>query len=486
MNQHLIEELKNVVGFRDLPDEHLEWIIAHSEYYEHEDGHIIFKTGEPIDVMWILLEGKVNFYMDINGRLVYYFCFENNEITGGVGGLLPYSRLKSSPGFSIAVGKVRGLMIHKKYFHELELLNPDLIQRLIGYMTARARIFATTQLQHEKVSALGKLAAGIAHELNNPASAISRISAELKKKITLSYKLTEEMLNQNINPKLIRNIYKIVQNQMAEYPGKTKISPLKRIQREDELSEWLNKNILSFRPEMAETFTEAGLSTENLADIHREAGNESIQKVLDWLENLLSAGQITKDLEDASERITKLVRAIKTHVHMDRSNDLHHTDIHNDLDNTLTLLGYKIREKDIRVDKIYCEEMPEVEAYVAELNQVWTNIIDNAVYALPRGGKLTIATTCDSKDVTIRIIDNGPGIPQNIISRIFDPFFTTKKMGEGTGIGLDIAQRVINDHSGKIKVNSHPGNTEFIISLPVSQNSLKVNAKNETSIHYNS
>ena len=486
MNQSVtIEELRKVIALQDLPDEHLHWILDHSEYYEYEDGHLIFKKGDPMDVMWILLEGKVYFYMDTNGRLVYYFTFENNDITGGVGGLLPYSRMKASPGSSYAVGKVRGLMVHKKYFHELEQLNPDFIQRLISYMTERARIFATTQLQHEKVSALGKLAAGIAHELNNPAAAINRISTELNKRLKLNFELTEGLLNNNITPGLIRNIREMVASKEKNNSAKTKITPLQRIQKEDELNEWLHEKGFSGRSEIAETFTVAGFSIDDLKKIHSDVGNEAFKNVLDWLENLLSSELIIKDLEDASGRISKLVGAIKTHVHMDRSDDLHYTDIHNDIENTLTLLGYKIRDKSILVKKIFCQDMPEVEAYVGELNQVWTNIIDNAIYSVPQNGELVIETACDKKNVTVQIIDNGTGIPKEILSRIFDPFFTTKKVGEGTGIGLDLVQRVIKQHNGDVKVNSVPGKTEFIISLPVSQHSLSDDTKNETSIHYN-
>ena len=159
-----IEDLKTIVALSDLPEEHLRWILERcSGYEEFEDGSMIVKTGDPVDAIWFILEGMFSFYMDFNGRLVYYFNFGNDALTGGVTGLLPYSRMKNSPGCSYAVGKVRAIRLHKKYFQELEYLNPDLIQRLIGYMTERARSFATTQLQHEKVSALGKLSAGIAH-----------------------------------------------------------------------------------------------------------------------------------------------------------------------------------------------------------------------------------------------------------------------------------------------------------------------------------
>ena len=168
-------ELRKVIALRDLPEKDLQWILDHGEYKEYEDGAIASRTGEPIDYMWMILEGKGNFYLDISGRLVHYYTFENNDKTGGVGGLLPYSRMKTAPGFTFIVGKGRIFLLHKKYFQQLEQLNPAFIQRLIGYMTERARAFATLQLQQEKVNELGKLSAGIAHELNNPASAITRI-----------------------------------------------------------------------------------------------------------------------------------------------------------------------------------------------------------------------------------------------------------------------------------------------------------------------
>jgi signal transduction histidine kinase len=189
--------------------------------------------------------------------------------------------------------------------------------------------------------------------------------------------------------------------------------------------------------------------------------------VLYWIENLLISQRIIKDLEEASMRISKLVGAIKSHVHMDQTNELQPTDIHRDVDNALTLMGYKLREKNITVKRKFCEDLPEVNAYVGELNQVWTNIIDNAIDALHQNGELIIETICDSKNVNVKFIDNGSGIPPEIVSRIFDPFFTTKKVGEGTGIGLDLVNRIIKHHSGEIKVNSKPGRTEFVISVPI-------------------
>ncbi|MEO8447135.1 MAG: ATP-binding protein, partial [bacterium] len=187
------------------------------------------------------------------------------------------------------------------------------------------------------------------------------------------------------------------------------------------------------------------------------------------LENLISSKRIIEDLTDASNRIYFLVASIKSHVHMDRTNDMQNTNIHNDLENTLTLLGFKLREKNIKVKKNFSDNIKEIPAFVGELNQVWTNLIDNAVFALPKNGELEIETSIDQKYLKVSIIDNGPGIPKDILSRIFDPFFTTKKVGDGTGIGLDLVSRIIKNHKGEIKVNSVPGRTEFSVFIPVTE-----------------
>lgn len=464
MAQVTIDELRKNIAVSELPDEHLQWILDHSVYEEYEDGDIIGKFGSPAEVMWINLEGRVSFYMNVNGRQVYYITFENNDITGGVGGLLPYSRMKTYPGTSYAMGKVRLLRIHKDHFHELELLNPAFIQKLIGYMTERVKIFATTKLQHEKVDALGKLAAGIAHELNNPSSAIRGIAADLTERLNRNYELTEELIGSGIEATDIRLIRDMVKAKAGE--EKPKLSTSKLMMYEDEIDDWLSDKGLNKR-EVAETFAEYGFKIEELESLLTKLGKEHFLHVLPWLENLISSEKVIGDMDHAAGRISHLVGAIKSHVHMDRTNDLQPTDIHKDIENTLTLMGFKLREKNIEIIKHFNCDMPQVPAYVGELNQVWTNLVDNAVFAMPKNGTLTVETTCDGKSATVSISDNGAGIPAEILSRIFDPFFTTKKTGEGTGIGLDIVNRIVRRHEGEIKVKSVPGHTEFRVTIPL-------------------
>ncbi len=473
MSSLTIEDLKKVIVLGDLPDAHLQWILDHSEYSQFEDGTQIKKTGDEADVMIIVMEGRISFYFDYHGRLVYYFHYSNDVQTGGVGGLLPHSRMKVYPGCSFANGHVRCLKLHKQYFPDLESLNPGFVQRLIGYMTERAKLVATTQSHYEKVNALGQLAAGIAHELNNPAAAINRIADELSKRLTRNYELTKKLLQCHITPEHIQHIHTLVEGKEDTATHSVKLTALQRMEYEDELEEWLEENGVQGR-EMAETFSEVGLSMEDLGNIHNELGQEAFVLVLPWLENLLSTHKVIKDLGDASSRISQLVGSIKSHVQMDRGGDLQSTNIHQDIENTLTLLGFKLREKNIEVKKNFCNDLPPVPVYVGELNQVWTNLIDNAIYALENKGLLTIETSCDPKNVTVCITDNGTGIPAEIVSRIFDPFFTTKKVGEGTGIGLDIVNKVVKRHNGEIKVSSVPGRTEFIVSLPINTTVIKI------------
>lgn len=460
------DDLKHIIALQGLPDDHLQWIIDHCEYREYTDGEIIAKYGEEAQIMWIALMGKVAFYMYLNGRQVYYFTFDNNNITGGVGGLMPYSRMKTYPGYSYAIGDVKMLRMHKDHFHELELLNPEFIQKLIGYMTQRARAFATTQLQHEKVNALGNLAAGIAHELNNPASAIKGISDELIKRLDRNYQLTKKLLECNMTADGIQHVHQLIERKDKSTAPRVKQTALQRMENEDSIADWLQDNNV-FQREAAETFAEYGLTIEELEQLLNNLGKNAFACVIPWLENLVSSQKIIKDMADASTRISHLVGSIKSHVHMDRTNDLQPSNIHKDIDNTLTLLGFKLREKNIEVIRKFWPDMPEVPVYVGELNQVWTNLIDNAIFALDKNGMITIETSIDNKNLYVNIIDNGPGIPKEIVSRIFDPFFTTKKVGEGTGIGLDIVNRIIKGHEGTIKVSSEPGRTEFNICIPI-------------------
>ena len=461
-----IDDLKQIPILEGLPDKVLKWILDRAGYMEFEDGAVMYRTGEPIDDMWLLVEGIIQFYMDVNGRLVHYFTFGHEPPAKGVGGLLPYSRMKTSPGWTYAQGHVKGVSLHKRYFRDLEHISPELIQRLIANMTERARFFATRKLQDEKISALGKLSAGLAHELNNPAAAIQRTVTELAHRVKNNYELTSELLKENVTSDEVNHVYELVTRQ-AETPRDKKQSLMQKMAREDELVDKIGSYGFPDPQTLAETMNDAGIDVDALEEIHKGLSDKTFVPVMKWLCNILISSRVIKEVEDASSRISTLVTAMKSHVHMDRSVAMQPVDIHEGIDNTLTLLNHKIKKKNIRVDRQYDEHLPEVTAYGGELNQVWSNLIDNAIDAMDQEGRLTITTKHENEMVKISIIDNGPGIPEEIRNQIFDPFFTTKKQGEGTGIGLDLVKQIANRHHGEVKLFSKPGRTEFQVVLHV-------------------
>lgn len=469
MNSVTREVLRKVIAFRDLPDDHLQWILERSEYKEFLDGQEIVRKGDPMEHMWILLDGAAPFYMDINGSQVHFYDFTNDELSGGVGGVLPYSRMLTSPGYSYASGTVKCLLLHKKHFPELEQLNQVLTQRLIASMTNRARIFATQQLQQEKINALGKLSAGIAHELNNPASAVNRISQELTQRLIRNFELTEKLFYHQINHSQIKYLRALVQERVSVKPVTNRITPLQRMELEDDTRSWLEHRNIPNAEALSEAFVETGVTIMELEQVCEMAEETACADVLSWLENLITSQKIINDLEEASSRISTLVGAIKNHVHLDRSGGMQPTDIRDDIENTVTLMGHKFREKKIEVIREYQIQEAKAEAIRSELNQVWMNLMDNAIHAMEVNGKFVIRIYQNNNDLKVHFIDNGKGIPQEIMNRIFDPFFTTKKAGEGTGMGLDFVRKIIAGHHGDIKVFSQPGKTEFVICLPQRQ-----------------
>lgn len=465
MENVTVDALRNVHCFSELNDEHLQWIIDHSEYHVYEDGVQIRKTGDPAEYMIIMLTGGVDFYLEQNGRLTFYLHFGNDANTGGISGLLPYSRMKAYQGCAFAVGELHSLQLHKDHFSALEQLSPQLIQRMIGYMTERAKLVATTQLQHEKVNALGQLAAGIAHELNNPAAAISSIARSLHDRLQKNFSLTEQLMRHQLDPALIEQARVLAESKTAGV--QVKLSALQKMQQEEALLDWLDDRQVSNSQLLVETFTDEGIVSGDLSALYQsELTAGAFDALLMWLENLLSSQRIVHDLAGASSRISYLVGSIKSHVHMDRSYDLQPTNLHQDIEDTVTLLGYKLREKQLKITRQFVGQLPEIPAYIGELNQVWTNLLDNAIFASPVGGEITITTSFDDKCVKVTLTDNGGGIPKEILSRIFDPFFTTKKVGEGTGIGLDMVNRILKHHQADIAVDSVPGRTSFTVRLP--------------------
>jgi len=461
-----LEELRTIPVLEDLPEGQLRWILEHSEVMEYEDGAVMYRTGDPIDHLWLLIDGLVHFYLDVNGRLVHYFTFDREPPARGAGGLLPYSRMKTSPGWTYARGRVRGVRLHRSQLRELEGVSPELVQRLIAGMTERARVFATRKLQEEKISALGKLAAGLAHELNNPAAAIQRTAEELSRRLERSWELTAALLDGSLSGADLRKVRAALESDRSRRsPGGGGLR--ERMRREEELEERLEALGMKDAAPLAEALADAGVDGAALEAISGGLAETDFGPAVEWIANLLTSSRVIGEVEEASVRISTLVTAIKGHVHLDRSAAVEPVDLGRGIEDTLTLLDHKLRAKDVRVSRSYPDSLPAVLGFTGELNQVWTNLIDNAIDAVEPGGHLRIGVAEDRDRVRIEIEDDGPGIPEDLQGQIFDPFFTTKKQGQGTGMGLDIVSQIVVRNQGEIRFTSEPGRTRFLVSLPL-------------------
>jgi signal transduction histidine kinase len=341
----------------------------------------------------------------------------------------------------------------------------ELIEALVHMMLSRVREFTSIQQQNEKMFALGKLAAGLAHELNNPAAAISRAAALLQTQVSRLPHLFQSVADLRIEPAKIEKISQLIINKLNTKPSG--LTMMEKANLEDELTDWLDDNDLTDTD--PEGLVEHGFTTAEL-DVFKECStSEHLPVLLEWVSNYLVTNKMAEDIRTSSERISTLVGAVKNFTFMDKNTDRQLTDIHAGIRNTLTMLNYKLRKANINVIENYDESLPPIKVFPGELNQVWTNIIDNAIDAMEvnKKGNLTITTSHDDRFVKILIKDDGPGIPDDIKQNIFAPFFTTKEMGKGSGLGLDVVSRIMIQHNGEVKVNSRPGSTEFEVCLPV-------------------
>jgi signal transduction histidine kinase len=458
------ERLQSIESLKSVPAEQLQWWIDNSRHYELSEGEFLFKSGEPLTGTHVILNGRIKIYVNQNKGVRNIGFFETNDITG----YLPFSR-----GMSFSVnGEVfeaaQVMTFPVERIKELIDHHFELTQALVHIMTSRVRDFTALQQQNEKMMAMGKLSAGLAHELNNPASAIVRGSASLLKHL----KLVPDTFKKVISIKMSNEQVDKVNNKMFEVLARKDKPVLTLMQRsalEDKLAECLEGHSVANSHETAENFIEFGFTCDDVNEIASLVPSEHLSPVLNWINNNLVTEKMVNDIQEASQRIEKLVGAVKNFTHMDRGSDKEYFDIHSGITNTLTMLAYKIRKGNIQVVEDYDPSLPPVKALVGELNQVWTNLIDNALDAMEvnNKGRLQIKTKKDREFVEVSIIDDGPGISDEIKSRIFDPFFTTKEIGKGTGLGLDVVTRIVRQHDGSIKVNSVPGRTEFVVCFPI-------------------
>jgi signal transduction histidine kinase len=456
----LIDRLAAHRTLGTVPRAELEWLVAHGTHRRFEIGTLVAKHTERMDELMVVFDGRFAIYVNRGSGPRKFMEWVGGDVAGAV----PYSRMTYPPGDSAVEEAGDALVVHRDHFSEMVRECPTVTTILVHAMLDRARHFTSTDLQDDKMMSLGRLAAGLAHELNNPASAATR-SAKL-----LGGSLDEaDRASRTLGASMLTDDQRAVVDRLREAcltARPTRVdSPIERADREDAIVNWLEEHGADTAP--AATLAETPVTTDGLDELAQALGGTALDAALHWIAASYTTRALATDVERATGRMHELVSAIKRFTHLDQATVAEPVDIAQGLKDTVTVHASKARAKSITVNVDVPTGLPRVRAYGGELNQVWSNLLDNALDAAPTGGEVIVRASRDGDKVAVRIIDNGSGIPSDVLSRIFDPFFTTKPVGEGTGLGLDITRRILRRHDALIDVESRPGHTEFRVALPV-------------------
>ncbi|HJX90943.1 MAG TPA: ATP-binding protein [Pyrinomonadaceae bacterium] len=466
----LVEALRRVHVFSDLPDDQLKWFAENVRDERFAAGDILFRKGDPPDWMAVFLEGEMHAYRDDNAHEGYVYISKAGDPASEVTGVLPFSRMTQFTVTGRAAMASRILRFPVQLFPELLQRMPILAKRLVGIMSDRVRETTTADQQQDKLMALGKLSAGLAHELNNPAAGANRAANDLIL-VLAELRAADLRLCRHELTVEQEDAISTFENAALEHSATTRqLNSLEQSDREDLVASWLEDHGVADPWKLSGNLVEAGIDAEALQRISAGLDEKAFADVVARVNAQLAAAKLASEIKAATSRISELVGAIKEYSYMDQAS-VQEVDLNKSLVSTLLILKYKLKRKNIVVTRDYDEELPRIKAYGSELNQVWTNLIVNAVDAMSEGGTLKVRTKKEPTDILVEIRDNGPGIPPDLRSRIFEPFFTTKPVGEGTGLGLDTVARIVRKHRGNIRFESKPGDTCFQVRLPLDLNS---------------
>jgi len=453
-------ELLNIPAFVDLPDDQISWFISNSKELDVKSGDVVFRQDDTSDAMFIIVEGVLQARGELGGETVV-FPLQSGSVTG----LLPFSRMKQYTVGLKVLSDSKILRYESARFPELVQKMPELTQRLVGLMSDRIRETTRREQQRDRLASLGKLSAGLAHELNNPASAAKRATSQLREVLTKIRDASHELGSRDLTAAQRAEIEKLETAfvQMNEPPPE----PLALSDLEEQIDSLLRSHGQSDLWQLAADLARKNVKPEALESLFATLDAETARAALVRIAASVEVATLLNEIESGTSRISDLVRAIKEYTYMDQT-PLQNVDIVKSLETTLTILNHKLKHG-VTVERDYQKIPLLVNSFGSELNQVWTNIIDNAIDAMHGEGKLKIRTYRDDDCVVVAITDNGPGIPADVKAHIFEPFFTTKGVGQGTGLGLDTAQRIVKKHRGNIQVNSVPGQTCFEVWLPLAE-----------------
>jgi signal transduction histidine kinase len=470
------EELRTLFLFAELSDEQLAWVAENADVIEVPAGEDVVVEGEPAECFHVLLSGTIAMSRSIAGDRVETSRTEQRGVYFGA--VQFYLEDETASDYSATVRAITECTLlalpAQEFAQVFARWFPMAVHLLEGMVLGMRRGNALLS-ERERLLALGKLSAGLTHELNNPAAAAGRATDALRDRVTgMRHKLAMIASGKVAGAQL----QKLVMAQ-EEFVKKVRhapaLSPLEASDREDEVGDWLDEHGIAGGWELAPVFVAGGLGVEDLEAVRTASDEAVLEGAIRWLSYTVETESLLREITDATTRISNLVLAAKQYSQMDRAPH-RFVDVHEGLDATLVMFGRKLGEESgIGMVKDYDRSLPLIPAYPAELNQVWTNIIDNAIDAMDggdgsRGGTLTVRTARDEDRVLIEIGDTGPGIPPDVRQRIFEPFFTTKPVGRGTGLGLDVSYRVVvTRHHGDLAVQSEPGNTRFQVRLPITE-----------------
>lgn len=460
-----IDELRRFPALSDLSDSQLHWLLERCELETYEAGDYLAHAGDTADRMLLTMEGT--FHARVDGSESPTFIIA----AGMISGLLPFSRMTKFPLSTRAQTPLRVLSLHKRYFTEMYQELPELIPKLVGILTDRVRETTRATTQNDKLAAIGKLSAGLAHELNNPAAAARQASGSAKELFDC-YRETLDRLASLCSSKGIYDDVRALEARASDAVNHPiPMDSLTRSDLEESLLTWLEAVGIEEPWRVAPAFVDAGFTAETLAEATAKWTPEIRELALYRVAAAAEMEQVLAQMKNSTTRMSDLVNAMKDYSYMDHAAATE-IDINNNLETTLTLFSFRFKST-IRLIKIYASNLPKIQGHGGQLNQVWTNLIDNALDAMEaqenrtEPGQLWVSTRRELEEIVVEISDNGPGIPEDVAAKVFDPFFTTKPQGEGTGLGLDTVYRVIRQHNGGIRFDSVPGKTTFSVRLPI-------------------
>jgi signal transduction histidine kinase len=451
-------ELRRVTEFADLPDDQLDWFLSQSQELHLKAGEMYSRQGDPADAMFVILEGRLQGRGELSGDTIV-FDLEAGDVTG----VLPFSRMKQFTVSQRAETDSRALRFPSSLFPDLIQKMPELTKRLVGLMSDRIREVTRLEQQRDRLASLGKLSAGLAHELNNPASAAKRAASQLREMVKKIKSASLELGRRDLTPAQKAEIEKLE----ALFTQKDVVPPdaLTISDLEEQIDSLLRSHGQNDLWQLAADLARRNIKPEILESLFATLDADAARAALVRIAASVEVAVLLHEIESSTSRISDLVGAIKEYTYMDQAK-VQNVDIVKGLETTLTILNHKLKQG-VAVQRDYQRVPLLVNSFGSELNQVWTNIIDNAIDAMRGKGELRVRTYRDDGCVVVEIGDNGPGIPNEVQPHIFEPFFTTKGVGQGTGLGLDTVQRIVKKHRGNIQVSSKPGDTRFQVWLPL-------------------